>query len=142
MKYEKSCGVIPFCFIGNEVKVVLIKQNNGIIGFPKGHVEENESEEETALRECQEETNLTASLVEGFREEISYYIQEYDVEKTVVFFVGFVKDLSLKRQESEISDVMLLSVKDALNAISYEDTKNLLNKAYKHFLDRSVYNIS
>ena len=44
MKKEKSCGVIPFCSIGNENRVILIKQNNGVVGFPKGHVEINETE--------------------------------------------------------------------------------------------------
>lgn len=35
MKHEKSCG----CIIIEDKKVLLIKQTNGIWGFPKGHVE-------------------------------------------------------------------------------------------------------
>ena len=73
MKHEKSCGIIPFIIKNNKTYVVLIKQNNGIVGFPKGHVEQGETEEETALRECFEETNLNASIKEGFREETTYY---------------------------------------------------------------------
>ncbi len=133
MKKEKSCGVIPFCSFGNENRVILIKQNNGVVGFPKGHVEINETEEETALRECKEETSLTTTLLKDFRDEISYYIPEYDAYKTVVFFVGVVKDISFKRQESEISDIVVLNIHDALDAISFEDTKSLLKKAYKYF---------
>ena len=133
MKKEKSCGVIPFCSIGNEVRVILIKQNNGVVGFPKGHVEINETEEETALRECKEETNLTPTILKGFRDEISYYMPEYDAYKTVVFFIGMVDDISFKRQESEISDIVVLNIQDALDAISFKDTKSLLKKAYKYF---------
>lgn len=133
MKKEKSCGVIPFCSIGNEDRVILIKQNNGVVGFPKGHVEINETEEETALRECKEETNLTPTLIKGFRDEISYYMSEYDAYKTVVFFIGVVKDISFKKQESEISDIVVLNIQDALDAISFKDTKSLLKKAYKYF---------
>ena len=133
MKKEKSCGVIPFCYIGNEVGVILIKQNNGVVGFPKGHVEINETEEETALHECKEETNLTPTLLKGFRDEISYYMPEHDAYKTVVFFIGVVKDISLKKQESEISDIVVLNIQDALDAISFKDTKSLLKKAYKYF---------
>lgn len=132
MKKEKSCGVIPFFSIGNEVRVILIKQNNGAVGFPKGHVEINETEEETALRECKEETNLTPTLIKGFKEEISYYMPEYDAYKTVVFFIGVVKDISFKKQESEISDIVILNIQDALDAISFKDTKSLLEKAYKY----------
>ena len=134
MKNEKSCGVIPFCFIDNEIKVILITQNNGVIGFPKGHVEINESEEQTALRECKEETNLSPSLIKGFREETSYYIPEYDVYKTVVFFLGMVNDIYFQKQESEISDINILNIQEALEVISFEDAKSLLNKAYKYFL--------
>ncbi|MBO5577580.1 MAG: NUDIX domain-containing protein [Bacilli bacterium] len=133
MKKEKSCGVIPFCSIGNENRVILIKQNNGVVGFPKGHVEINETEEETALRECKEETNLTPTLIKGFKKEISYYMPEYDAYKTVAFFIGVVKDISFKKQESEISDIVVLNIQDALDAISFKDTKSLLKKAYKFF---------
>ena len=54
MKHEKSCG----CIIIEDKKVLLIKQTNGVWGFPKGHVEENETELQTAEREVKEETNI------------------------------------------------------------------------------------
>ena len=54
MKHEKSCG----CIIIEDKKVLLIKQTNGVWGFPKGHVEENETELQTAEREVKEETGL------------------------------------------------------------------------------------
>ena len=129
MKHEKSCGIIPFIIKNNETHVLLIKQNNGVIGFPKGHVEPNESEEETALRECYEETNVKASIVKGFREEISYYMEEYDAYKTVVFFIGMVDESNAQRQESEISDIFVVDVKKALELITFDQTRELLSKA-------------
>ena len=122
MKYEKSCGIIPFIILDNKISVLIIKQNNGVVGFPKGHVEPNESEEETALRECLEETGLHASIVEGFRQEISYYMSEYNTHKTVVFFVGTIKDADFHKQESEISDIQIVNIEDALERISFEYT--------------------
>ena len=50
---EKSCG----CIIIENKKVLLVQQKKGRWGFPKGHVENNETEKETALREVKEETN-------------------------------------------------------------------------------------
>lgn len=44
-----------------------------MIRFSKGHVEEGETEEETTVRECMEETNTKVRLVDGFREEMGYY---------------------------------------------------------------------
>ena len=83
MKQEKSCGVIPYIVINNEIRFVLVKQNNGFICFPKGHVEEGETERDTALRELKEETGLTVDLLEGFREVVSYYMPDYDAVKDV-----------------------------------------------------------
>jgi ADP-ribose pyrophosphatase YjhB (NUDIX family) len=55
---EKSCG----CIIIENRKVLLIKQTSGIWGFPKGHVEHDETEEETAKREVKEETNIDVEI--------------------------------------------------------------------------------
>ena len=51
MKTEKSCGA----FIIKDGKVILIQQLDGFLGFPKGHVEGNETEEQTAIRDIKEE---------------------------------------------------------------------------------------
>ena len=132
MKHEKSCGIIPFIIDDNKVSVLIIKQNNGVVGFPKGHVELNESEEETALRECYEETGLHAEIVENSRQETSYYMLEYDAQKTVVFFTGTIKDINIHKQDSEISDIQIVSVDEALKLITFDDTKELLIKAVEY----------
>ena len=42
-------------------------------GFVKGHVEDNETEKETALRELKEETGLSkVEFIEGFKEKTHY----------------------------------------------------------------------
>ena len=132
MKNEKSCGIIPIIIDEKKISVLIIKQNNGVVGFPKGHVEPNESEEETALRECLEETGLKAKIVEGYREEISYYMPEYDAQKTVVFFLGIIEHINIHKQDSEISDIRIVSVDEALRLISFDDTKQLLLMAIEY----------
>ena len=72
MKYEKSCGAI----IIKDNRVLLIKQNIGFYGFPKGHVEDGETEEETAIREVKEETNLDITINKKYRYEIEYMVNE------------------------------------------------------------------
>ena len=133
MKFEKSCGIVPLYFINNEPFVILIQQNNGDFGFPKGHVEGNEAELETASRECKEEVNLSPKIIDGFREEISYYIPQYDVQKTVAFFVGVIDDLSYRRQESEISTILLVPFKEAMKTITYDQTRNVLAKVKEFY---------
>lgn len=129
MRTEKSCGVIPFIEKENQLFVLLINQTNGVICFPKGHVEPNESEEETAIRECVEETNLKPTIVDGFREEISYFMPEYNANKVVVYFAAFVDPRNIEKQIKEIDDIYICSINEAYERISYEDTKNVLTKA-------------
>ena len=54
MLHEKSCGAVLFTTEKGIKKFLLVESN--YFGFPKGHVEENETEQETALREIKEET--------------------------------------------------------------------------------------
>lgn len=136
MKKEKSCGVIPYIIKNNEIQYLLVKQNNGFTCFPKGHVEINETEEETALRETYEETGLKAEIVEGFKETISYYMPEYDASKDVVLFIGKINDLNYKAQEKEISNIIVAPYVEALKLLEFENWQKVLIKAHKYLIDK------
>ena len=82
MEKEKSCGIVVF----NEDKVLIVKHNVGHYGMPKGHVEDGETEFETAIREVKEETNIDAKIIDGFRKVITYSPRE-NVLKDVVMIL-------------------------------------------------------
>ncbi len=63
MKTEKSCGAIVFTRKNGEIHYCVIRQTNGDYGFPKGHMEPEETEQETALREIFEEVGLKVQLL-------------------------------------------------------------------------------
>ena len=58
MVLEKSCGAIVYTIENGEIKYLIVEEASGSHSFPKGHMENEETEEETALREIREETNL------------------------------------------------------------------------------------
>lgn len=64
---EKSCGAIAFTRNSNQIMYILVKDKKGFWGFPKGHVEKNETEVQTAKREVYEETGLDVEFLNGFR---------------------------------------------------------------------------
>ena len=65
--YEKSCGAVVYCQEENDIKYLLVCERSGFWVFPKGHMEEGESEHETALREVKEETGLDVMFVDDFQ---------------------------------------------------------------------------
>ena len=129
MKYEKSCGVVTYIIINNEIYYLLVRQTNGFLSFPKGHVEDDETEEETALRECLEETALKVALKRGFREVINYKIPEIDVDKDVVLFIGEIDNLDYHKQEKEIADIQVYKYHEAYNLLEFDNWKQVLKKA-------------
>ena len=129
MKYEKSCGVVTYILINNEIYYLLVRQTNGFLSFPKGHVEGDETEEETALRECLEETALKVTLKKGFREVINYKIPEIDVDKDVVLFIGEIDNLDYHKQEKEIADIQVYKYQEAYNLLEFDNWKQVLKKA-------------
>lgn len=123
MKIEKSCGSIV---IDND-KVLLVKHNAGHWDFPKGHVEANETEVDTAIREVKEETNILIEVNEKYRYVIRYSPKE-NVLKDVIYFLGKPLTNKIVKQEEEVSEVKYVSLDEALSLITYDNSKNLLKR--------------
>ena len=131
MKKEKSCGAVLYK-IENGKRLYLIEHMNmGHYSLVKGHVEGNETEIETALREIKEETSLEVKLDTNFREVITYSPHD-DVIKDVVFFVGEIIGGDAKEQIEEVQKIMLLDYEEALNILTYEQDKETLRKANEY----------
>ena len=101
MKKEKSCG----CIIIKDDEVLLIKHNKGHWDFPKGHMEEGETEKQTAVREVKEETNMDVEIISEQKYIASYIIQDKQVDKEVIFYLAKPLSLEIKPQETEVSIV-------------------------------------
>ena len=125
---EKSCGGIIYKKEENKLLFLIVVHNKGHASFPKGHVEEGETEEETAIREIKEETNIDVKIDFGFRT-VSTYSPKPGVMKDVVFFVGKALSFDPIPQETEIKEILFLDYNDAYNKLSYEKDKKILKEA-------------
>lgn len=129
MNYEKSCGAIIYALLNEQRQYLLIRHmNGGHWAFAKGHVEEGETEIETALREIDEETGLTVQLNSQFRESISYQPKE-DITKEVVYFIAQANTQEVRRQEIEVLEAQWLPYDQAQELLTYSNDKLLLDKA-------------
>ncbi len=131
MKQEKSCGAIILRKDTEELQVLLLKHNAGHWAFAKGHVEANETEEQTALREIKEETSLDVKLDTKFRTTVTYSPME-DVEKEVVYFLAYKTEGNETPQLEEISQMKWLNLDEAKNTVTYERDKEILQKVEKY----------
>lgn len=121
---EKSCG----CVVINDNKVLLIKHNKGHWDFPKGHIEENETEMQTAIREVKEETNIDVQIISDKRYMINYTLEEKNINKDVVFFLAKPINLIPRPQLEEVEIVIWKEFDEAKELITYENSKNVFEE--------------
>lgn len=132
--YERSCGAVVFRDIGGQKRFLLIKNKRSAHwGFPKGHVENTETDEETALREVLEETGLHITILPGFKAKSVYTIQGR-IDKTVMIFLATTSDTQTVIQPSEIEDYIWLEFDACLKTLNYENDKSILQRA-KAFME-------
>ena len=134
LKKEKSCG----CIVIKNNKVLLIKQVTGNWGFPKGHVEKDETEYETALREVKEETNLDVKIISDKRYTMNYLTERGSYKQVVLFVANEIRG-KIKRQEAEIDDIKWLNYEDALEIINFQNTKDILKEVSEDNYINSSY---
>lgn len=130
---EKSCGALVYSRFEGKLRILVLRHRlGGHWSFPKGHVEEGETEIETALREVREETGLSIQLHDGFREQITYFPRP-DIIKEVVYFLGYAENSKTIRQVEEISEIRWVDLKKIGAFLTYDNDRLLIRSA-KRFL--------
>lgn len=128
MHKEKSCGAVIMCIRDGKYYTLLVKHLAGHWGFPKGHMEADESEIDTAKREVAEETGLSVELDQGFRD-ISTYQPRPDTYKQVVYFIGKPEGGRERPDADEIEEVRWCSFSEAHAILSYPSDVAILENA-------------
>jgi len=126
---EKSVGAV----IKKDNKYLILKYGLGHWGFVKGHVEKNETDEDTLYRETEEETDLkkeNIKIINGFKQKISYYFKREGktVYKEVNYYLAESDTFNVKISH-EHKDYKWLEYKEAMEKLSFKNTKKILKKA-------------
>lgn len=132
MSYEKSCGAVVYKTSNKGIKYLILKSIglDSYWGFPKGHMEYSETEEETALREVFEECGLKVNLIDGFRATDKYNIDNF-IEKEVVLFLGEADNSLIKIQVEEIADYRWCNYEEAKSLLTYESGRRIISETNK-----------
>lgn len=126
--YEKSCGAVLYTEDEGKRLYMLITNISGHIGFPKGHIENNENEKQTALREIYEETGVNAELIEGFRHSYNYYINGF-IKKRAVYFLAHFNKEDIKMNIREISEYRLVTFEQAMAILNFKHDRDIISSA-------------
>jgi len=139
MKNEKSCGAVLFTRVNGEVQYCLVQQLSGFRSFPKGHMEGQETEIETARREILEEVGIEPEFIDGFKMQDNYILHEKkDATKTVIFFLARYKDQPIRYQKEELLSANLYPFDIALKLVTYEASKEILRAANAFILEHNL----
>ena len=130
--FERSCGAVVFRKENNEIRYLLIRNRRSAHwGFPKGHVEPGETDEETAIREVAEETGLSIRILPAFVKKSDYTIQG-KIEKSVSIFLAETEETDYTLQVEEIEECGWFEYEKAMSTLNYENDKTILIDAKKH----------
>ena len=109
---------------------LIVESLKGIHGFPKGHVELGETEQESAFREIKEETGIKVDFVNNFRVEIQYSPEDKpDTVKHLILFLAKYDNQEINVQKEELLSATLMDFQSAMNILEFDNYKNVLKKA-------------
>ena len=130
MNFERSCGAVVYRRSHGNTEILLIKHlRSGCWSFPKGHIEEGETETQTAVREIKEETNIDISIDDPSFRETVVFSPRRDTRKEVVYFIGRALTMDAVPQEDVISDLRWVEIGAAPAKLTYDNDRLIVNKA-------------
>jgi len=148
MPRENSAGAIIFRMVEGVPHYLLLHYQSGHWEFAKGHIEKDESFEDTVRREVQEETGIKEiSIIPGFKEYSKYFFRKnYDlvgeakkkapwVFKLVVFLLAQTGTEQVKISKEHIGFAWL-PYEQAFKKVTYKNAKELIKKANEFIVSR------
>jgi 8-oxo-dGTP pyrophosphatase MutT (NUDIX family) len=114
--------------------IVIVPKRRGVhdervLGLPKGHLDEQETELQAAIREVREETGVVAEPI-GKLGEIAYTYESrgYPVDKRVVFYLLEYRSGELAH-DHEIEQVRWMPLEQAARSLTYEGEREMVQRA-------------
>ncbi len=136
---EISVGAIIYKKINKNILFLLVySERNKEWGFAKGHIEQNETETQTAKREIEEETGIkNITFIKNFRETDCYKIKgtlpstkNRIINKKVVYYLCYTnEDFAVNYTDDEIGECKWVNYTNALPLLKYDKQKEILSKA-------------
>lgn len=112
-----------------DIEILLIQDSKDRWTIPKGHIEEGETAQQTALREVGEEAGLTETKAICWLGKIHFRYRRVNtlvLMTTQIYLVHAYDRTDEIRKEDWMNGIKWFSFQDALDAIEYEDIGKLM----------------
>lgn len=144
--FEKSIGGVIFRKDEEDIKFLLLHYQSGHWDFPKGHIEEGESDIDTLEREVREETGISnLKIIPGFKKKIRYFYRakgeeaerlkkqkkSANIMKQVIYYIAETKTEEVKIS-FEHTGFEWLRFEEALGRVTYKNSKDVLKEADRY----------
>lgn len=106
--------------------------------LPKGHIEQGETIEQTAMREVKEETGISARVLRSLGTIDYWFVAERRrVHKTVHHFLLEAVGGELSDDDVEVTEVAWVPISELEDRLAYTDERALVRKARQLFDDEN-----
>ena len=134
MAIETTAGAVVYRKNAQGIEYLLLQSTNkgNFWGFPKGHVEGNETLLETAQREIREETSLVLPIDTSFSVYTEYDLPNGNRKHMTLYTAELSEDEDLHLQAEEIKNAGWFDYQDARQRLTYDNLKELLDQVNAH----------
>lgn len=138
---ERSAGAIVFNENNGNPNFLLLNYPTGHWDFPKGKIEKGELILETVKREILEETGIdNLEIIPNFKKKIVYYYRRNAgmIHKQVIYVLARTSTMNITISNEHL-DYVWLDLEEALNKVTFKNSKITLEEASKFLSEPSIH---
>ena len=136
---DAAFGIVPIAIAAGRYQFLLIQHHAGHWGFPKGHADPGETAIATACREFVEETGITDYTLisdRSFQEQYQFTRAGQTIQKSVVYFLARVDNLTVSCQAAEIQNFAWLDYDAAIAQLTFAAARQILADVWAYLQDQ------
>lgn len=137
MRIVQKAGAIILSKENPECIALLYRSRENDWSFPKGHVEEGESIQETTKREIAEETGLSVRCIGDELPLMEYHHPNGDHISIHMFLMQSESDLTL-RTEYKNDKIAWMQYEEVAHMLSYENAQQYYQKNFPYIKDAII----
>lgn len=136
MLKEHSAGAVIYRKHEGELQFLIVQSiKNDNWGFPKGHLEGDETPKQAAKREVHEEVNLKPKFDFKFVQKIQYQMFNKHWKEVTFYLAKYLQDQTVKIQTEEIKNYLWVNLTDAEKYLVEHGKMGVLRKAVSYLKD-------